>query len=523
MARMETVSIPSNRPLSGKMIRNVAFGGLRSLLVLPVPFLLTPLILREIGTAGYGTWAVFLAINGMTSLADLGLVGALSKFVAEHHVRRDHLALSRLLNTSLVVFGILSLALVSILWVGTPLLVALLFRGSSIPIPALAILFRYFLVVVGANVFILLFSSVTTGLQRLDLTNIMSAFNTLCAAAVGALLLLRGWGLRGLLCGQVCAVVLTLMAYFLLVRRLLPQVKWNPSRFDAREARHIFSFSLRLYFTQVAVAVHNNIEKLLLAFFVGVSAAGWYDIANEVALRIRGTVGLVLSPVMPAASELGTLRDGRRLEELYYRAHKYLAFIGVPTVCFVAVVSARFMDLWIGPSLGIVALPLSVLVFANFLNLVTGPGFLIFAGNGNLGPGMRSAALGIALNVLVSFLLIRQFGLTGAVAGTLIALGIASFYFMYLFHKETGHLVGRLLRESYLRPTMWSIALAVGMFLFCPASGVSWVSLGIQGLLFGAIYALGLLFSRFFDEYDWSKFESVAPMIRHARRIVPIA
>ena len=57
--------------LSAKIIRNVIFGGLRYVLVAPIPFLLTPLILHKIGTAGYGTWAVFLAINGLTSLADM--------------------------------------------------------------------------------------------------------------------------------------------------------------------------------------------------------------------------------------------------------------------------------------------------------------------------------------------------------------------------------------------------------------------------------------------------------------------
>src|ERR1700737_4958588 len=106
----------AEQPLSAKILRSVLFGGLRSLLVAPVPFLLTPLILSKIGAVGYGTWAVFLAINGMTSLADLGLVGTLSKFVAEHYARRDYVALNRLLNTGLAVFGALSFVVVGLLW-----------------------------------------------------------------------------------------------------------------------------------------------------------------------------------------------------------------------------------------------------------------------------------------------------------------------------------------------------------------------------------------------------------------------
>src|SRR5260370_2558817 len=325
----------AQQPLSAKIMRSVMLGGIRSVWVAPVPFLLRPLILRKSGVEGYGTWAVFLAINGMTSLADLGLVGTLSKFVAEHYAHRDHAALNRLLNTGLAVFGALSLLLVGLLWAGSSVVVRVLFRGGSMSGPELTLFFRYFLVIIALNISILLFSSVTTGMQRLDLTNLMSAFNIPCPPILPSILLLRGWGLRGLLYGQACAAVLTLLGYLILVRRLLPQVRLNPLRIDRTEAKHIFSFSLRFYFTQAAVAVHNNVEKVLLAIFVGVPAAGWYDIANDVALKIRGAMGVVLTPVMPAASYLGALQDDRRLVELDYRAHKYLAFVGVPVVCYV--------------------------------------------------------------------------------------------------------------------------------------------------------------------------------------------
>jgi O-antigen/teichoic acid export membrane protein len=514
--------LAQEKPLSDRIVRNVLFGGFRSLLVAPVPFLLTPLILKKIGTGGYGTWAVFLAINGLTSLADLGLVGTLSKFVAQYHARRDYVGLNRLLNTGLAVFGALSLLLSGLLWVGTSLIVRILFHGSLISGPELAKLFRHFLAVVAANVLILLFSSVTTGLQRLDLTNVMSAVSILSAATLDAVLLFRGWGLRGLLYGQICASVLTLLGYVMLVNRLLPQIRLNPFGMNGTEAKHIFNFSLRLYFTQAAVAIHNNIEKLLLASLVGVAAAGWYDIANDVALKIRGAIGIVLSPVMPAASELGALKDEHRLVELYYRAHKYLAFVGVPVVCYVGAVSTRFVQLWIGPSFQVVALPLVILVFVNFFNLTSGPGFLILAGNGNLGPGMRSAVFGIVLNVGLSSILIYKFGFAGAVLGTSASLVIATTYFLYLFHRETGNPVGRLLRES-LRPVVCSLGVLALLWVIQSPRGLSWAGLVTWGVAFGIGYMTALLFSRFFDRYEWGKVESVVPAMRYLRRVIPVA
>lgn len=497
--------------------------GLRSFLVAPVPFILTPIILRKIGTGGYGTWAVFVAISSMTSMADLGMVGTLSKHVAEHYARKDFEALDKLLSTGLAIFLLLALGLAALLGLGSSLVPGILFRGSPLQGAELVVLLRYYLIVVSANILTLLFSSVTSGMQRLDLTNWISTANIYCGTLVSVTLLFRGWGLHGLVCGQVCSSILALTMYIVTFRRLLPQVVISTRHVELGEAKRMFHFSLRLYLTQAAVAVHNQFEKFLLALFAGVAAAGWYDIASDVALKIRALISLVLGPVLPAASELDALNDTERLKDLYFRTQKYLAFLGVPVVCYVAAISKSFVELWIGPKLLFLGFPLAILLAINFYNLVTGPGFLILAGRGNLRPGMQSAMLGLTLNVVLSFGLIYRFGFAGAVLGTAISLVTASTYFLYLFHLDTKYSVARLFREAYLKPMIISIVLAVVLVVVVRTRVPSWTELVALGIGFGVLYVATLLFSRFFDGYDWSKFESLIPAIRYARRIIPVA
>jgi len=380
-----------------------------------------------------------------------------------------------------------------------------------------------FSVVVAANILNLMFSSVTAGLQRLDITNLISAGNLFLSAFFSAMLLLQGQGLRGLVFGYIVSAVLTVCAYVLAVRSLLPEVSINPLHFDKQEARKMFSFSFRLYFTQAAVAVNNQIEKLFLAFFVGVAAAGWYDIASDVASKIRGAIGFLLSPVLPAASELRALGDESRLRELYFRTHKYLALAGIPAVCFVAAVSGRFVDLWIGPAMKMVALPLGVLVIVSLVNLATGPGFLIFAGRGLLKPGVNGAIIGILSNLVLSFLLIYKYGFAGAVVGTSASLILAAVYFIWAFHVQTGYSFVRLLKAAYLKPLLCTSLAMAAVFVVNPGTNVSWFGLVAMGVGFGLLYSLLILLSRFFDAYDWSKIEGIVPAVRHARRLARFA
>lgn len=509
--------------LGKKIVRNVLTSGVRALLVAPVPFVMTPLILHEVGAAGYGTWAVLLAINGMTSLADLGMVGTLSKHVAEYYARRDFAALDRLLSTGMLIFGLLSVVVALVLWVASPLIVRVLFRGSSVRNEEVLVLLRAFAFVVGANVLVLLFSSVTSGLQRLDLTSWIAVANVYVAALVGATLLFRGWGVRGLVTGQVSASLCVLCLYVLAFRRLLPQTKVSAANVNMAEAKKMFHFSLQLYVTQAASAIHNQIEKFLLAMFVGVGAAGWYDIASDIALKIRAVSGLVLGPILPAASELDALQGNQRLKELYFRAHKYLAFVGIPIVCYTVAISSTFVKLWIGPELAFIGVPLTILTVVNFYNLATGPGFLVFAGRGYLRPGVQSATVGISLNVILSLGLIYKFHFAGAVAGTAVSLFLASSYFIYLFHRDTSYSILDLLRGAYLKPLTISAALSAIVFIYAKTAVPSWAGVVLPAIGFGVFYVAIILFSRFFDRYDWSKVESLIPAMRYARRIIPVA
>jgi O-antigen/teichoic acid export membrane protein len=351
----------------------------------------------------------------------------------------------------------------------------------------------------------------------------MSAANVLVSAVLGGVLLFRGWGLRGLVYGYIGSGILTVASYLIIVRKLLPQVRLNPLHFDRAEARKMFGFSLRLYITQAAVAVHNQVEKVFLAMLIGVGPVGWYDIASDVALKVRGAIGLIVSPVMPAASELDALGDETRMRELYYRTHKYLALFGVPIVCYVVAISNRFVELWLGHGLSVITLPLSVLLVVNFINLATGPGFMILAGTGYMRPGVQSAILGIVLNMVLSLGLIYKFGFAGAVLGTSASLILSSGYFIAVFHRRTGYSVSRVLKESYLKPMLCSVPVLALLRAIHPAKNLSWSGLAATGVAFGVFYSAAILRSRFFDEYDWKKVESFVPVVRYLRRMSQIA
>jgi peptidoglycan biosynthesis protein MviN/MurJ (putative lipid II flippase) len=148
---------------------------------------------------------------------------------------------------------------------------------------------------------------------------------------------------------------------------------------------------------------------------------------------------------------------------------------------------------------------------------------MIFAGSGNLKPGVQSAILAIVLNVLLSLGLIYKFGFAGAVMGTAGALILASAYFMAVFHRQSGYPIFRVLQESYFKPTLCSVLLLTLILVIHPTKSLSWFGLIGMGVVFGVLYSSVILRSGFFDEYDWNKIEGFLPLARRTRRLCRIA
>ena len=128
-----TPSYSHERPIGTKIVHNVASGLIRLVLIAPVPFLLTPFLLRHLGTQGFGAWAVLLSINSLTSLADIGVMGTLTKHVSEHYTLQDFTNLNKVVNAGILIF--LAAAVLGVLAVNlvANLLISTFFRNVQVP------------------------------------------------------------------------------------------------------------------------------------------------------------------------------------------------------------------------------------------------------------------------------------------------------------------------------------------------------------------------------------------------------
>jgi O-antigen/teichoic acid export membrane protein len=504
-------SNPRGRPIGTKIIHNVASGLIRLVVIAPVPFLLTPFLLRHLGTQGFGAWAVFLSINSLTSLADIGVMGTLTKHVSEHYTLQDYTNLNRVVNAGILIF--LGAAVLGVLTVNlaSGFLISTFFRSVRVPLDQLQFVIHLLTVSIALNLLTYPFSSVISGLQRLDVVNLLWALNAIITAVSAALFVSLGLGIEGL----VYAIVLTSSVLFVLsvgtARHLLPQLRVRPTSVRWSDIRELSAFSTQIYVVQMATAVYIHTEKLLLAHFTGLTPAGWYDIANDLAMKIRNLPALLITPLMPAASELDARQDDIRAQELYYRAHKYLAFVGTGVFLVVALLAHRFVELWLGPGFTGTARALIVLTGVQIGNLAAAPALLMLIGKGILRPAVRFALVGMTATLIVSTTLIARFGFTGALYGTSVSVLGAASYLVFLFHKETGY-ARRTLIRIYAKPILLGLFLGGFSMRLFPIGSFYWGEMIGLSLAIALVYGLVLVLLRYFDALDLRIVERFIPV-----------
>src|SRR5260370_36895258 len=80
--------------------RSVALNWIALAISIGVAFFLSPFVVHRLGNVAYGIWTLVNSMIAYMGLLDLGLRGAVTRFVSKHHVRNEHLQSSRAVSTA---------------------------------------------------------------------------------------------------------------------------------------------------------------------------------------------------------------------------------------------------------------------------------------------------------------------------------------------------------------------------------------------------------------------------------------
>lgn len=247
------------------------------------------------------------------------------------------------------------------------------------------------------------------GLERQDVTAVISFITNLLRVALVILLIKSGYDVVAVAWVSLSAVLLSLAGHLMVFSRKVKGV-WKPS---AKVVKHLYAVGSTFLLSQIFAGLFDRVDIFMLEIFKGVGSVAVYGAAYrfiEIITIIGYNMSLALYPIM-ARKQNGS-------EEAYARmlrkSAKYVALIGLPLCVGLFMLSDKLMIGLYSDKFAAAGACLSILVWSRLGIFVVMPlQQAVAARNGQLmlvPPAIARAVINIGLNLY----LIPRYGAIGA-------------------------------------------------------------------------------------------------------------
>jgi O-antigen/teichoic acid export membrane protein len=501
--------------LTDKVIKNTYYHLLSQALSFLSPLILIPVIISQIGSVEFGIYVLVLGFIGSFGLLDISLSSSFVKFISEFYNKNDKQRVLFVINTGFVFYLVFSLCVVLIAYFNIDLIISLInIPEDKIELAKTAFLFALGIFFLSSTFTI--FNSIIIALQKMYIGAIASMFVSFAYFVTVIILMYSGYGLLSIMMVQLASSVVSIIITLVIAKKCLPYLKVNPFLFNSFTFRSMGSFGLQMQVSRLATFASEKYDEFLLGAFTNLSNVTFYNLGSKSASYGRYVPLQIIAPLAPAAAELSAKNETEKLRGLFLDTTKYLNSISIPIFVFLFVFADHFFLAWMGAGYDTSALILRILAVGFLLNfMLSVPGNIIIPNTGKPKYQMFEGLIYLGINLVLSYILIINYGIAGAAIGNVISVIISSVYIFYtsniFFKTQSLNILYRIISKPLLYSVICSILLYLLYYWFSGYIELNErfnaiVTILILSSVYVSLYFILLFKSRYFDARDKSFF-----------------
>jgi O-antigen/teichoic acid export membrane protein len=403
------------------MLRNIGSNWVLIAVTIAATYFLTPFIIHTLGQDGYGTWTLITAMTGYMNLLALGVPMACVRYLTQHVTQGDTGRTNTVIGSCVGLYLIIGAAALALGLAMTAGLTAMYDIPVALQTQA-RVACALMAVQVAAGFIGLLPEGIMFAHHDFVVRNVVRIAAVVLRLGLTMGLLALHASLVLLAGVQLATLVFDFSATLILIRRRYPSLRVRLGDFDRTTVRHIFSFSMYVLLLGAGARLSFETDAIVIGAVLGVAAIPFYAVANSLVVYLMDFTIAIAAVVSPMATKLDT--EGRReeLAALFLKWSKISLSLTLMAGLFLIVLGPRFIGWWIAPGYerpsGVV---LQILMISCFGFLpVRGVALPILMGLGKpRTPTVAFLGAGV-LNLVLSIVLARPFGLAGVALGTAI-------------------------------------------------------------------------------------------------------
>jgi O-antigen/teichoic acid export membrane protein len=452
-----------------------------------------PLIVHHLGDRIYGFWSLVIAFVGYYGLMDLGISSAVSQYLCIAVGKRDEEESRSVFNSAFVILcavGLVALVVTAILTVAA---------RRMLPNPVEAKEFSLAIAILGVNAAIGFPMSIYGALLEAKYRFVWAAILTMIGVILRTALIiwavLSGAGLVGLASATLIASLAVTAMQVSLVRCLWPWARVGSALIGRARLKQFFSYSIYTFIASIADNLRFQMDPLIIASFIGVATVTHYRIASTLNQYYMSAVLASTGHFRQVLSRAHGASDRQRLENTFFFSTKVAIALSFLIASVLILLGRPFVIRWMGRSYVDSYAPLVILTFAMLLDLSQSPSIsLLYATFNHRFYTYLNAAEGV-INLALSLVLVKRFGMAGVALGTLLAALVMRIFIQPWWTCRAVKISLRSYARITLRVALQSIVLALlGALVVAGIAKPNYIRLIASLSLFVGVYATGAWF-----------------------------
>jgi O-antigen/teichoic acid export membrane protein len=403
-----------------KIVRAITSQWLALAVTFLTSFVVSPIVVRELGKVGYGVWTLVFGAVAYMGLLDLGLRGAITRYVAKDLASSNHEGSNCTIGAGLWIRAWTAIAIL----VGSLLLSLSITRFLKIP-PEMAASARLAVLLAGTSLGVTIlfgvFAGVLAALHRFDVISAVTIFRVLLRGAGFVWLVKSGYGIVALAGWELAVGIASNIVLAALCFRIYPQLRLSLHRPARDTLRSLWQYSYYVFIINLAFQFIYYSDNLVVGAFISVAGVTFYAIGGNLLQYLRDITTALAATFLPLTSSLEAQDQRTQIQRLLINGTRAALFVTLPIILALFLRGRTFIGLWMGeqyaqPSARVLQILLLSQVFA-IANATSGN---IAYGLGKHDRAARWVSAEAILNVALSIVLARRMGINGVAWGTVI-------------------------------------------------------------------------------------------------------
>lgn len=389
-----------------------------------------PLTIGYLGGERYGAWVTIASVLTFLSITDFGLAASLTNALGKAQAEDAHDRGQSLVSSALLMLSLISLVVLILGNALAPRVAALLFPNLQSPVaraeitPAMMIALSIF----ALNLPLLITSRVLAAHQESALANLWKMAGTLGnLAALLVVIWFRGglpWLVLGCFGVGLTANLTTAVWLFGFHKPwLCPKLACINPAF----VKILFSDGWKFFVIGIGWMVNYQTDNVVIAHFLGAAQVTPYAVTFSLFAIATGLQTLAYPSLWPAYTEAFAQRDYEWIRKTLHSNFKFSFFSTIAIVGVLTIFAGQIIRFWAD---AVAVPPFPVIIWMALWRLMLSTLFVgscLLNATGHLKGMTIYGTVTAILNLTLSILLAKIYGIAGVIAATVIAFGVANY------------------------------------------------------------------------------------------------